>query len=311
MRLWGGKDYLEAVRLAYVLINEHAEELNRLNVFPVPDGDTGINMSRTLAPVTHIREGYALNVVSQLASEAILRSSRGNSGSILATFFLGFAKAMERINEATSTELLAAFKRGTNESYQFLVDPTEGTILTVMRDVSNVTPKSNIETTLEAMENEAAASLKRTPTLLPILEKAGVVDAGGLGFYYLVKGFHLAALGLKKDIIDTVVDSEGEEPDIEEDANFRYCVEGILQKKEKFEGEGEAKDLRKELNDLGGSLVFIETAKVVKFHVTSMTITRWEPSSANTGRFSITKSTTWNGRSAIVTMPSRLLVSYP
>jgi dihydroxyacetone kinase-like predicted kinase len=210
MDIFNGSSFLAATRLAFASLSEHSDELNKLNVFPVPDGDTGLNMSRTLAPVLRLEEEANLGVAAQKASEEILKSSRGNSGTILATFFLGFATRRPRQRRAsTPAGLIEAFKRGTEESYHSIAEPTEGTILTVMKDASSTLPQESIEATLEAMEEKAYVSLQNTPNLMPLLKKAGVVDAGGLGFCYVVESFHESILGKKMDVSASLEELSG------------------------------------------------------------------------------------------------------
>jgi dihydroxyacetone kinase-like predicted kinase len=148
-----------------------------------------------------------------------------------------------------------------------LADPSEGTILTVMRDAASITPAPSIEETLERMQKAALVSLRNTPNLLPLLKESGVIDAGGLGFYYLLEAFHEASLGKhlqENPSLQGLLDEEKEETG---DLAYRYCVEGLLKKSEAYEGADKANFLKHQLEDLGGSVVFVETPSLVKFHV--------------------------------------------
>lgn len=267
MKTMNGSSFLAAVRLAFASLSEHNEELNKLNVFPVPDGDTGLNMSRTLAPVLRLEEEANLGLAAQKASEEILKSSRGNSGTILATFFLGFALAVQNKEEVDSAGLIEAFKRGTEESYHSIAEPTEGTILTVMKDASSTLPQESIEATLEAMEEKAYVSLQNTPNLMPLLKKAGVVDAGGLGFCYVVESFHESILGKKMDVSASLEELSGTPKQDDDDLLWRYCCEGVLKKNEAYQGSSSAHALEEQLAGMGGSLVYVETPSLIKFHV--------------------------------------------
>jgi DAK2 domain fusion protein YloV len=267
MKLFGGRDFLAASRLAFASLTNHEDELNHLNIFPVPDGDTGLNMSRTMAPVLSLKETADLSAASNEVALAVLEASRGNSGTILATFFLGLSKAFSTQKSVDSTGLVLAFKAGAEESYASLVDPAEGTILTVMRDAASVPPSSTIDATLAAMQKAAFVSLKNTPNLMPLLKEAGLIDAGGLGFYYLLEAFHDASVGKKAeenaDLSPLIKEQESEENDL----RYRFCVEGLLKKSEAYQGNDKASVLKEQLKGMGGSLVYVETASLIKFHV--------------------------------------------
>jgi DAK2 domain fusion protein YloV len=262
-----GKEFIAASRLAFSSITSHQDELNHLNIFPVPDGDTGLNMSRTLAPVLSLKEEENLSKAAEEVSLAVLEASRGNSGTILATFFLGLSAAFQHHSFADSALLVAAFKEGADESYASLVDPAEGTILTVMRDAASIKPARSIEETLDRMQKAAFVSLKNTPNLMPLLKQAGLIDAGGLGFYYLLEAFHEAAQGkVAADIADFSSLSKEQEADTD-DLNYRFCVEGLIKKDEAYEGKNKAAFLKKQLENIGASVVFVETSSLVKFHI--------------------------------------------
>ncbi|MFA6620440.1 MAG: DAK2 domain-containing protein [Bacilli bacterium] len=267
MHRFGGRDFLAASRLAFVSLTNHEDELNHLNVFPVPDGDTGLNMSRTMAPVLSVKSSPDLSKISSEVALAVLEASRGNSGTILATFFLGLSKAFANKKSVDSAHLIAAFKAGAEESYASLVDPAEGTILTVMRDCASVPPASSIEETLMAMQKAAFVSLKNTPNLMPLLKETGLIDAGGLGFYYLVEAFRDASLGKtveeNADLSPLIKERKGEENDL----RYRFCVEGLLKKSEAYHGIDKASVLKEQLKGMGGSLVYVETESLIKFHI--------------------------------------------
>jgi len=267
MKKLGGKVFLAASRLAFSSITSHEDELNHLNIFPVPDGDTGLNMSRTLAPILSLKEESNLSKAADEVALAVLQASRGNSGTILATFFLGLSTAFKGLNSANPTQVLSAFKEGAMESYASLVDPAEGTILTVMRDASDIKAAPSIEETFLLMKNVAFTSLKNTPNLMPLLKEAGLIDAGGLGFYYLVEAFYEATLGKKSPEMAELSPLLKEQNEDLEDLSYRFCVEGLLKKNEAYQGNAKAGLLKDQLGNLGGSLVYVETPSLIKFHV--------------------------------------------
>jgi DAK2 domain fusion protein YloV len=262
-----GSDFLSALRMALLSLNEHAEELNRMNVFPVPDGDTGLNMSKTLAPILRLENDLTLSEAADAVSEETLKASRGNSGTILATFFIGFAEGLTGLEKADPAQFMKAVKAGRDEAYLSVATPTEGTILTVMSAASTVTPEATIEGTLKAMEKATYIALENTPNLLPILKKSGVVDSGGLGFYYMVKAFLASVLHQKEEVAEELKTLQDGDIDHNEDLTYRFCTEGVLRKNPEYVGPHGAKALEEQLSTMGGSIVYLETASLIKFHI--------------------------------------------
>ncbi|MCR4561911.1 MAG: DAK2 domain-containing protein, partial [Bacilli bacterium] len=177
--------------------------------------------------------------------------------------------ALTGLTEMTTSDFMAAFRRGTEASYAAIGDPTEGTILTVMKEVSNLTPDEEFESTLLRMKDQAMATVENTPELMPLLKKAGVVDAGGLGFYYILKAFYLTCLGEKIPETEEISDIFGTNEEDRDDLFFRFCIEGVIKKNEYYKGEHAAEPLRKQLSKMGESEVFIETNGLIKFHIHS------------------------------------------
>ncbi len=179
----------DAMISASIALSNVKQEVDALNVFPVPDGDTGTNMSMTIGNAA--RELSRLSSptateVADVASSALLRGARGNSGVILSLLFRGFSKGLKGMEEADGTALAQALTFGTEGAYKAVMKPTEGTILTVAREaaaagVAKAAEDNDPIVVWEAICEEAEASLARTPDLLPQLKKAGVVDAGGMG----------------------------------------------------------------------------------------------------------------------------------
>ena len=171
--------------------------INNMNVFPVPDGDTGINMTLTMASVRTLSgyDGTVGNCAEKIAN-MVLRSARGNSGAILSLFFRGIAKSLKECDVATATDIAMALKRGTDEAYKAVMRPTEGTILTVMRvcaekaveQVSKGKYKDDPAGLFSYVLKTGEKTLAKTPDLLPVLKEANVVDAGGYGFLFLISG---------------------------------------------------------------------------------------------------------------------------
>src|SRR5207249_4688676 len=173
------------------------EEVNRLNVFPVPDGDTGTNMLLTLqSAVEDVKESNAAEVskIAKLASHGSLMGARGNSGVILSQIFRGFARAVEGKRALTPAELAAAFEEAANAAYRAVNKPTEGTILTVAREAGRAaatassTPDANVPRVIAAAAAGARSAVLKTPSQLQILRDAGVVDAGGFGLQLILEG---------------------------------------------------------------------------------------------------------------------------
>ena len=192
-------------------LRSNAEEVNNLNVFPVPDGDTGDNMRMTIESGISAIESLDtddLAEVVQVLSHGMLLGARGNSGVILSQFFAGVAKGLRAVQQANPETLGAALKMGVDQAYATVMTPTEGTILTVAREavdyaVSKITPQTTIRSFFANFVKEMHASVNRTPELLPQLKEAGVVDSGGAGLYYIMDGFNRVLNG------ENVEDSEG------------------------------------------------------------------------------------------------------
>ena len=252
--------------------------LNDLNVFPVPDGDTGTNMTMTL------RQGYkaieesknSLSTIANQFATAAVFGARGNSGVIVSQFFKGMANAFEGKDEAGVNDLIVALETGAKYAYNAVVQPVEGTMLTVVREaikeVKNNSPET-IEGVIDLYLEAARQSLERTPLLLPVLKKAGVVDSGGSGIVCFFEG-------VKKFLDGEVIEVE-EEIAVTKDVDlsrfnkdtefvYGYCIEGLLQLK--VETERFKKDkLREELTCFGNSIVMTLEGDKVKLHVHSKT----------------------------------------
>lgn len=252
--------------------------INELNVFPVPDGDTGSNMSLSMNAVRSLENfDGTISDCSKRVADLILRAARGNSGAILSLFFRGFAKSLAGLTEADSDDLAAAFAYGTREAYSAVANPSEGTILTVMRMCAEKGVKATKAGRFRGEPGElfgylfkiAQDALAKTPEQLPILRQSGVVDAGGSGFVTVVLGM-LGALNEEPiKLKNTNVGAASAISKAGEAFSFRYpyCTECMVEKDEAHRGETTAAALREELAAMGDSLVFMEDETLVKLHV--------------------------------------------
>ena len=261
-------------------LENNKEKINNMNVFPVPDGDTGINMTLTLGAVRRLENKYAtVGACSSDAASVVLRSARGNSGAILSLFLRGFAKEFKNSVSIGVAELAAGLRRGCDEAYKAVMKPAEGTILTVMRKSAEEAEDAvksgkysdkNITEFFTRFTKAAEKALEKTPEQLPILKEVGVVDAGGCGFVTALKGM-LSALKKKpvelknsSDELEGVADfSEFDTESI----TFPYCTECVVEKNPEFEGEDKAGELHELICSIGDSVVFIEDEKIIKLHV--------------------------------------------
>ena len=276
-----GQIYSQMVAGGASVLGAHSGEVDDLNVFPIPDGDTGINMLQTIqggadAPA----DENDISKESNKIAEAMLLSARGNSGVILSQFFAGIAKGLEGVNEADAKALGYAFKCGVESAYKSVVKPTEGTILTVMREATQAATESGANTPNEFLDNfikAAEESLIHTPDLLPVLKKAGVVDSGGAGLIYIIKGMKRALDGEAFEKVEKK--SEGvQEIDLDafnEDSvlEFGYCTELLLrlQNAKTNIAEFDAKTIIDYLETIGDSIVAVKNGSIVKIHVHTMT----------------------------------------
>ena len=279
----GGKLFAKMVRGGTSELRTNADEVNRLNVFPVPDGDTGDNMRMTIesgfAAIENVNTDYIADVM-KLFSHGMLIGARGNSGVILSQFFAGLAKGLESEEKAGPEALARALEMGVDKAYTAVMSPTEGTILTVAREaveyaVSRLTPESTIKTLFADLVEEMRKSLDRTPETLSILKEAGVVDSGGAGLYYIMDGFNRVLNG--EDIPDFDIPIEapkGSSPDIstfgpDSIMEYGYCTEFLLQlqnaKTDISAFDIEA--LKAFLSEIGNSIVAFKNDSIVKVHV--------------------------------------------
>ncbi len=264
-------------------LSNQKKQVDDLNVFPVPDGDTGTNMSMSIGNAARELERLndeSVSKVSAVAASALLRGARGNSGVITSLLFRGFSKGFKDADEVTPQNLALALKLGVEAAYKAVMKPTEGTILTVARVASEYAEKaadkgSDTLAVFEAAMEGANKALAETPELLPVLKKAGVVDAGGKGFVVILDGMYSV---LKEGVIieancgaDNYEPAEKEESrsaaaEFEGDITFPYCTEFIVNRAEDAEGKDPA-ELRSYLESIGDCVVVVDDDEIIKVHV--------------------------------------------
>ena len=267
----GGTEYAGMVRSGANALANEKDLINRLNVYPVPDGDTGSNMSMTMKPAGDLSgQTGSLSECADKAASLFLRAARGNSGVILSLFFRGLAKGFKGVTEAGVPEVTAAFQKGVKEAYKAVQYPREGTILTVMRSCTEFeTEGLDLIGLFDRMYDVAADTLEKTPDMLPVLKQAGVVDSGGRGFLEILGGMRAYLKG-------TPVESTGK-TEIRESADFAsfdtesienpYCTECIVTKSKEYSREGSVEKFRKFVLSMGDSVVFAEDSEIIKIHV--------------------------------------------
>ena len=280
----GGYLFAKMLRGGASELHSKADEVNKLNVFPVPDGDTGDNMTMTIESGVASLENIDtddLAEVLKVASRGMLLGARGNSGVILSQFFAGMAKGLENVETADAKKLARALELGVKQAYTSVMTPTEGTILTVAREaveyaVQRLNSKSTVQTLFADLVNEMNASLQRTPEILPILGEAGVVDSGGAGLLYIIDGLNRVLNGEDVDNAESSPLLAPSKPTAatgnfgpNSEMTFGYCTELLVQLMNKKQ-EGTPFDLdalKLYLASHGDSIVAFQTESVVKIHV--------------------------------------------
>ena len=284
-RVIDGNDFEKLITSGVYNLKKHIDIVNDLNVFPVPDGDTGDNMYLTinggLNSLKNINEN-AIGVKAEALANGMLLNARGNSGVILSQFFYGIALSLKDKINADTKVIAEAFKEGVSKAYASVVNPVEGTMLTVIREatenaINNLEKNESIGDFFDYYLNEMKSSLDRTPDLLFSLKEADVVDSGGKGLVYIVEGMKSAIEG--KEIenndeqnvnVSSVDFSKFNEDSIME---YGYCTEFLLQlQKCKCDVNSfDVKELIKFLETIGDSIVAVKTNSIVKVHVHTLT----------------------------------------
>lgn len=255
-------------------------EIDALNVFPVPDGDTGTNMSLTFnAGVKDALSCGSENVceIAKVLSKGLLMGARGNSGVITSQIFRGLAQGVEGMNEINGFQLANALVNGSRVAYKAVMRPVEGTILTVVREAADYTyafasqtADVSCEAVMDKMVEEAIESLKRTPELLPVLKEVGVVDSGGAGLVTILQGFASAIKGTVIELSKQQGDSEIAGAALESE-EFGYCTEFIVRLDDTARMSFQEHVLRDALANIGNSIVCVQDEDIVKVHVHTLT----------------------------------------
>ena len=282
--------FKEMIQAASTRLNSRAEYVNSLNVFPVPDGDTGTNMGMTItngAKAVSDKHAETVGDVAAVLSKGLLMGARGNSGVILSQIFRGFGQVIKDETEFTGANLASAFQNGMEVAYKAVMKPVEGTILTVARGAAAFAGKKATESddaiaVLKAALEGAKVALAKTPDMLPVLKEVGVVDSGGQGLVYILEGFVAAATGEYLDseefqatpaVMDEMVNAEHHKSVAghvaTEDIKFGYCTEIMVGL-----GQGptvtksfDYDEFRNYLNEIGDSLLVVNDDEIVKVHV--------------------------------------------
>jgi len=285
-----GKRFAKMVLLGATHLSNNAKMVDALNVFPVPDGDTGTNMNLSMTSgAKEVKNNVTPHIgkVGASLARGLLMGARGNSGVILSQLFRGFSKAIEQKETLTAVEFAHAFENGVETAYKAVMKPVEGTILTVAKDAAKravdvAKNETDIIIVMEELVKEAKASLNRTPDLLPVLKEVGVVDSGGQGLLLVYEGFLSELKGETIDNMSISSPSMNELVNAEhhksvqshmntEDIVFGYCTEFMV----KFEAEKISKNpfaeeqFRNDLSRYGDSLLVISDDDIVKVHIHS------------------------------------------
>ena len=273
----------EMIDLGSKNLAKNAEKINSLNVFPVPDGDTGTNMNLSMSSGAKETAANVVENIGELGksfSKGLLMGARGNSGVILSQLFRGMSQHIADKKEVNAKEFAEAIQNGVSIAYKAIIKPVEGTILTVAREAAEAGLKAaeNSDSVVEVMEAiyaEAQASLKRTPDLLPILKEVGVVDSGGQGLVCVYQGFVAALKGEKIEGLESVetnvVDMQFEDDhDMDfmspEDIVYGFCTEFTVRLDKEKKDFNEDK-FREDMSKFGDSLLVISDSEYVKIHV--------------------------------------------
>lgn len=286
-----GALFRDMLMMGALCLEKNKQTIDSMNVFPVPDGDTGTNMSMTMQRAVQELAAVKTDSVDALASAlatGALKGARGNSGVILSQIFRGFAKALKGVEGEITAEMLSnALTAGTEAAYKAVMKPKEGTMLTVARLMSESVSKAvaagaNAQRVIDIMLESGEAALKKTPELLPVLKEAGVLDSGGMGLLTIFRGFMLAAKGEDPELLELDISAVGA-PSEEayssnediiaatnvEDIKFGYCSEMFIIHLHDDVTETDIDRFREKLNRLGDCVVVVHDSGIIKVHVHS------------------------------------------
>ena len=269
----------EMVLSAAAYLEKNKKSLNALNVFPVPDGDTGTNMSLTMmSAVKEVKSADTSRIgsVADALSLGALKGARGNSGVILSQLFRGLSKSLTGMDTAGSPDFAKAMQEGVDAAYKAVMKPKEGTILTVAKEMAKTALRcaaqdDNIYQLMDTVLEQGSVTLKKTPDMLPVLKEAGVVDAGGKGLLVIYRGFKMAMDG------EAVIDSalfETDEPAVDfsntvsgEDIEFAYCTEFFIKNIHESVKQDDIDRYREKLMKIGDCVLVVGDLQLIKTHV--------------------------------------------
>ncbi|MFL0195954.1 DAK2 domain-containing protein [Clostridium sp. WILCCON 0269] len=268
-----GQHFYNMVVNASNKLEEQKDFVNSLNVFPVPDGDTGTNMSMTLKnavlEISDVEEGKSIDDISKKLAKGALMGARGNSGVILSQIFRGISKGLQGKKQVNSVEFAIALEEGAKSAYKAVMRPTEGTILTVIKAAGESALKSKKQNVTELLQEVCDYSKKildKTPDMLPVLKKAGVVDAGGTGLFIIFQGMYEALEeGIEKVCLkeagDIVTQSSAKNLE-SQDIKYGYCTEFFIHFQNK-----DVSDFKNRIQLLGDSIVVVDDEDILKVHI--------------------------------------------
>jgi DAK2 domain fusion protein YloV len=280
-----GALFVQMVMAGYKSLDANKDRVNALNVFPVPDGDTGTNMSLSMTSGVNELRRYInepLYKAAEAVSTGLLMGARGNSGVILSQLFRGFSKAVSKRLTVSPKQFAEAIQNGVTTAYSAVVKPVEGTILTVAKDAAKAAlqevtknPQATLLSVMEATLTEAERSLERTPDLLPVLRQAGVVDSGGQGLVYIYRGWLAALKGESVELEPMHADAPSKEKLLspaaahgEGDSEYGYCTEFIIRLDKAAADEKAIENkVRDALMPLGDSMLVVAADDLVKVHI--------------------------------------------
>ncbi len=282
----GGAMLKEMFLTGAALLEKNRAYIDSLNVFPVPDGDTGTNMSMTMqSAVKEIQNCKGTNVsdIAAAASLGALKGARGNSGVILSQILRGFARALSGKEEMAPENFAAALMTGTEAAYKAVMKPKEGTMLTVARMMAEAVAKeanegANLYKLIDVMIDEGERALRLTPELLPVLKEAGVVDSGGKGLVTILRGFKMVidgeevdeyVLAPQQNTAEITGNEEGADLEALDDIEFGYCTEFFIIHLDESFSEADLDKLREKLMKIGDSVVVAHDSDFIKIHVHS------------------------------------------
>ena len=262
------------------LLEKNREAVDALNVFPVPDGDTGTNMSLTMMSATrevNQKEFQSAGEAAAALAKGALRGARGNSGVITSQIYRGFAKALEGVDKITPVQFAAAMKSGADTAYKAVMKPKEGTILTVARVMAEDAVRQaeaapdDFDALFDTILKSGEAILNRTPEMLPVLKQAGVVDAGGRGLMIIYQGYAAVLRGETIDAVETAGESAEvqfvDDHDSMEEIKFAYCTEFLIQYIKDDVKEEDVDFFRRRLNRIGDCVLVVGDLELIKVHV--------------------------------------------